>query len=154
MSYLEALTRCGIKASIRPGDVLWLEPKSAITDDIRRMVRENKSAIIEELQRNAGRLLTVKVTAEVTAKVDAIRERALELGWTEAGLYRNRGCYPFPLGQDYGLVCFLSGNRRIGKVTREYVEIICPYQHSMPNRFYNPDVDQPWICTTLFGNRR
>jgi hypothetical protein len=50
MSYLEILVEHGIKASIRPGDILWLEPKSAITDDIRKLVRENKSAIIEELQ--------------------------------------------------------------------------------------------------------
>jgi hypothetical protein len=49
MSHLETLARQGVTASIRREIVLWLEPKGAITDEIRRLVQVNRSAIIEEL---------------------------------------------------------------------------------------------------------
>ena len=78
-------------------------------------------------------------------KVDAIRDHALSLGWSEARLYRNRGRFRFPLGEDYGLVCFLEENQRIGEVTRRYIEIVGPPPRENILRFHNPDVDQPWL---------
>ena len=67
---------------------------------------------------------TEPVTPEAVAKVDAIREHALALGWTEAGLYQNRGRYRFPVGGDYGLVCFLHSGACVGEVTEQWIEII------------------------------
>lgn len=158
MSYLGTLSRRGIRASVRCGDILWLEPKSAITNDIRALTLENKAAIIRELQEasappEAEHLFprdgcwpsTLSVTPEAVAQVDAVREAAMQLGWTEAGLYQNRGPYPFPYGQEYGLVCFLSGNRQAGEITARYIEIVYPHQQGKPNRLYNPNLPQPWL---------
>ncbi len=75
------------------------------------------------------------------AKVDAIKDEALSLGWTEDGLCNEKYKTNFPCG-NYGLVCFLDANERIGNVTREYIEIILP--SSAQQRFYNKDIDQPW----------
>jgi len=55
-------------------------------------------------------------------KVNDIRERAHAVGWTDADLFQTSGRYKFPCGQDYGLVCFLSG-RRIGEVTADGVAL-------------------------------
>ena len=86
---------------------------------------------------------TEPVTPEAVAKVTAIREQALAAGWSEAQLYQNRGRYSFPCGQDYGLVCFLHGDDRVGEVTRQSIEIINARGSHL--RFYNLDVDQPWL---------
>ena len=40
---------------------------------------------------------TQKVRSSAVAKVDAIRDQALSLGWREAQLYQNRGRFRFPL---------------------------------------------------------
>ncbi|HEY3418517.1 MAG TPA: hypothetical protein VGM23_16700 [Armatimonadota bacterium] len=56
-------------------------------------------------------------------KVNDIRERALALGWTDADLFQTSGLFKFPLGQDYGLVCFLRG-RRIGDITADNVALV------------------------------
>ena len=56
--------------------------------------------------------------------VTAICGRALALGWSEAQLCQNRGRYSFPCGQDYGLVCFLHGDDRVGEITHQSIEII------------------------------
>jgi hypothetical protein len=85
----------------------------------------------------------VPVSPESAALVDAIRDRALDLGWTHGGLYLTRGSLRFPLGSDYGLVCYLKPGDRIGEVTTYSIEIILP--NNMRQRFYNPNVDQPWI---------
>ena len=68
--------------------------------------------------------------------VDAIRDQALALGWSEAALYQNRGRYCFPVGGDYGLVCFLHDGREIGQVTRESIEIVMPSGSRL--RHYGP----------------
>ncbi len=91
---------------------------------------------------------TQPVRLSTMPKVDAIRDQARSLGWSEAQLYQNRGRFRFPCGQDYGLVCFLEGDKRIGKVTRQSIEIIGPPPQERRLRFYNPDVDQPWLKTT------
>ena len=89
---------------------------------------------------------TEKVLQSAVAKVDAIRDQALALGWSEARLYQNRGRLRFPFGGDYGLVCFIGEEQRVGEVTKQHVEILVgsPPRESRL-RFYNPDVDQPWL---------
>lgn len=86
---------------------------------------------------------TEPVSPEAVAKVDAVREQALAAGWSEAQLYQNRGRFSFPCGQDYGLVCFLHGDDRVGDITRQSIEIINARGTRL--RFYNPNVDQPWL---------
>jgi hypothetical protein len=91
---------------------------------------------------------THKIPTSAMAKVDSIREQALSLGWKEPRLYQNRGRFPFPCGQDYGLACFVDGENRIGEVAAQYIEIIGPPPQGSCQRFFNPDVDQPWIKRT------
>ncbi len=87
-----------------------------------------------------------KVTSQAVAKVDAIREEAMAKGWPEARLYQNQGRFRFPCGDDYGLVCFVEGSRRIGEITARYIEIISETANRENRlRFFNPDVDQPWL---------
>jgi len=63
------------------------------------------------------------VAPSAVERVDAIREQALALGWTEAMLYQNRGRFAFPCGQEYGLVCFLGVRKAIGRITADTIEI-------------------------------
>ena len=86
---------------------------------------------------------TRPVPPEVVAQVDAIRDRALALGWSEARLYQNRGNIKYPCGQDWGLVCTLDNGQTIGEVTSQYIEIFT--RSGVRQRFINFDVDQPWI---------
>ncbi len=83
------------------------------------------------------------VRAEAVAQVDAIREQALALGWTEAGLYQNRSQFRFPVGEEYGLVCCLGRRDRIGEVTAASVEIVS--RTGSRSRVYNRAVPQPWL---------
>ena len=87
----------------------------------------------------------VAITSATIAKVDTIRELALSLGWTLPSLYQNRGQFKFPLGHDYGLVCFVSGDESLGEVTSGSIEIrgISP-RGSQPLKLYNPDAQHPW----------
>lgn len=89
------------------------------------------------------------VAADAVAKVNAVRDHALALDWTDDGLYRNRGRLRFPYGQDYGLVCFLGGDAEIGDISRDAVTIRRPRGSAM--RFPNPDVPQPWRRAALAG---
>lgn len=82
------------------------------------------------------------VDATAIQAVDAIKNQALSLGWTEARLFQNSGRYKFPFGEDYGLVCHLGHGKRIGEITAQHIEIIQPSGSSL--KFYNPDVDQPF----------
>ena len=90
------------------------------------------------------------VSAEAMAKVDAIRDHAMALGWTEEGLYGNSGKRPFPYGDGYGVVCFVKRNCEIGEVTAEAIEIIETHYRGDGTvghtslRCYNPHVRQPW----------
>lgn len=63
------------------------------------------------------------VPQESVDKVDAIKEKALGLGWTEAELYQNRGKFRFPMGPGWGLVCFVKG-KRIGNVYEDKIELV------------------------------
>ena len=88
---------------------------------------------------------TEKILPAAVAKVDAIRDHALALGWSEARLYQNRGRFRFPFGGDCGLVCFMGEGQLVGEVTKQHIDILVgsPPRESRL-RFYNPDVDQPW----------
>jgi len=90
------------------------------------------------------------VSPEAVGQVDAIRDQALALGWSEAGLYQNRGHLRFPNGDTYGLVCFLHGDRTIGEVTAQCIEIVSPRGSRM--RHYNRDVQQPWLRCPQLGD--
>jgi hypothetical protein len=69
---------------------------------------------------------TESVSPEAVRGVDAIRDQALALGWSEAALYQNRGRLRFPCGDDYGLVCYVYDQHKIGEITRESIEIVAP----------------------------
>ena len=91
---------------------------------------------------------TQPVAPEALAMVDAIRERALALGWTHNLLYQNRGNFKFPCGPEWGLIGLLHPGSRIGEVTRGYIEIINPGPSRSTNRFHNMEASQPWLKRT------
>ena len=81
-------------------------------------------------------------SSDAIVMVDAVCERALGLGWKRERLYETgRGIFD----PNRGLVCFLKPGDRIGEVTLQSIEIISPPPTEVRQRFYNPDVDQPWI---------
>lgn len=82
-------------------------------------------------------------SAETVAMVDAIRDQALSLGWTEESLYGTGGPARAPFGKACGLANLLKTTDRIGEVTRQAIEIILA--NGVRQHFYNPDVEQPWI---------
>lgn len=88
-------------------------------------------------------IVTQAVLPTAITKVNAIREEAMSQGWSEAQLYQNRGRLAFPYGQDYGLVCFLDDNDQVGEITRQAIEIIDKWGNKL--RFYNLEIDQPWL---------
>lgn len=76
----------------------------------------------------------------VRGMVDAIAEKATSLGWKRESLYRtSRSAFGF----NCGLMYFLKPSDRIGEVTTPWIEIL--RLGSVRHRFYNPDVDQPWV---------
>jgi hypothetical protein len=77
--------------------------------------------------------------------VDEIRDQALALGWRMESLYFSDGYERRPISPRYGLVCYIGAEHRIGEVTRQSIELIGPPPMEMRTRFYNPDVEQPWI---------
>jgi hypothetical protein len=83
------------------------------------------------------------IAPEVIAMVDAINEQAISLGWKLDRLYGTGGKGIFDPRR--GLVCFLKPGDRIGEVTAQSIEIIHPLPTEVRHRFYNPDVDQPWV---------
>ncbi|MDD4664269.1 MAG: hypothetical protein PHD83_06380, partial [Caldisericia bacterium] len=64
-------------------------------------------------------------TLAALAEVDAIRDQALALGWTEAELYQTRGRFVFPCGNQYGAVCSVDSDHHIGSVTAAAIEFRC-----------------------------
>lgn len=77
--------------------------------------------------------------------VDEIRGRALAAGWTMDSLYVCDGYERRPFAGKYGLVCHVGIQDRIGEVSRESIEIIGPVPMEARMRFYNRDVEQPWV---------
>lgn len=76
------------------------------------------------------------ISDEAIREVDAIRNQALALGWTNARLYQNRGRIRFPCGPDWGLVCFLEADDQIGKTTSVAIEIIHQKARITTSRFF------------------
>lgn len=83
------------------------------------------------------------LSSEAIAMVDAIAEHAVSLGWKRERLCGTGGNGAFDSRR--GLVCFLKPCDRIGEVTSQSIEIIHPPPSEVRHRFYNPDVEQPWI---------
>lgn len=81
---------------------------------------------------------TEAVGSDAVAKVTAIRDEAVALGWSEDALFRNRGSLRFPYGGEWGLVCFVDGDAAIVAVTREAITIQRP--RGAAHRFPNPDL--------------
>jgi hypothetical protein len=77
--------------------------------------------------------------------VDEIQDEALALGWSMDNLYYCEGYEEHPIGRRYGLVCYVSTEEWIGEVTRQSIELIGPPPLEVRSRFYNRDVDQPWL---------
>jgi hypothetical protein len=75
--------------------------------------------------------------------VDQIRDQALALGWTVESLYGTGNSTRALFGKACGLAGLLKPTHRIGEVTRQAIEIILP--NGARQRFYNPDVEQPWL---------
>lgn len=82
--------------------------------------------------------------------VDEIRDQALALGWTHERLYFSDGYDRRPLAAGYGLVCYVGTEERIGEVTRQSIELIGPTPTGARSRFYNSDVEQPWVKRTAY----
>jgi hypothetical protein len=99
---------------------------------------ESKRAAMPRAPRSAAD----HISPEATAMVDAISELALAIGWSRERLYAT-GNGPF--NPRRGLVCHLKPGDRIGEVTAQSIEIIHPFPPEVRHRFYNPDVEQPWI---------
>ena len=76
----------------------------------------------------------------VRGMVAAIAEKATSLGWTHNNLYRTSKS---SFGFNCGLAHFLKPSDCIGEVTTHWIEIL--RTGGVRHRFYNPDVDQPWI---------
>jgi hypothetical protein len=82
------------------------------------------------------------VSAEAIALVDVIAEKALAAGWRRERLYSpGKGLFD----PRRGLVCYLKPGDRIGEVTAQSIEILHASPSEVRHRFYNPDVDQPWV---------
>jgi hypothetical protein len=77
--------------------------------------------------------------------VDEIRDQALALGWTMESLYFCEGYERRPFAARYGAAYYIGAEHRIGEVTCQSIELIGPPPMETRSRFYNPDVDQPWI---------
>ena len=83
------------------------------------------------------------ILPEAVALVDSISEQAVSLGWKRQRLYAGGRSRIFD--PQRGLVCFLKAGDQIGEVTIQSIEIVGPPPRDVRQRFYNPDVDQPWI---------
>jgi len=84
-----------------------------------------------------------EILPEALALVDSISAQALSLGWKRQRLYA--GGHSRIFDPQRGLICFLKAGDRIGEVTIHSIEIVGPPPRDARQRFYNPDVDQPWI---------
>lgn len=83
------------------------------------------------------------VAPEAAAMVDAIRDRALALGWTDDLLGVAAGSTREPLSRRCTLGHLLRPGDQIGEITPQFIEIVVA--SGVRQRFYNPDALQPWI---------
>jgi hypothetical protein len=93
-----------------------------------------KAGHVHPVEEVPGLTFNQAVTEHALAEVDRIRDEALAKGWTMDELYQTRGRFAFPCGRDYGIVCFIANDQRLGKVTEESIELICKAGHAL--RFY------------------
>jgi hypothetical protein len=118
--------------------------ESRLLDAIRDLdARDYAPPVAEPDARSSAPQPANAAWSEALAMVDAIRDRALSLGWTHESLYAQVGSHRAALGVNRGLVCYLKPGEQIGEVTTHSIEIILP--NNVRQRFYNPNVDQPWI---------
>lgn len=141
------LGQAALVAAARTFDARRYEPPRADDDDglargVRRGPPAPPSPSGHAFPADGTWPFTEPVTADAVARVDAIRDEALALGWTLPALYRNRASLAFPVGGEYGLVCFVGGGARIAAVTSEAITI--DHGRGCVLRFPNPDVEQPW----------
>lgn len=90
---------------------------------------------------------------DAIAMVDAIRESAISLGWKHEALYRLPENRRAAFAANCGLVYYVRTGWRIGEVTRQSIELIGPGLTEVRHRFYNPDVDQPWVIRIDRGEK-
>lgn len=64
MSYVDTISRMGILATVRHGNVVWLDPQELVTDEIRHLVREHRDELIAEIRSSAGQM--APATREIT----------------------------------------------------------------------------------------
>ncbi len=121
--------------------------EAALSDAIRGLDARDYRPPVPEADTATGRNGRAKPIASAyegaLALVDAIAERALAIGWKRERLYSLGGRGVFDPSR--GLVCYLKAGDRIGEVTAQSIEIIHTVPTEVRHRFYNPDVDQPWI---------
>jgi hypothetical protein len=119
----------------------------ALVDAIRNLDARNYAPPVPEPDTPPRTPRPADVALEdVLAMVDAIAEKAMGRGWTRESLYRtSRSVFGF----NCGLAHSLKPSDQLGAVTRHSIEIIRP--GIIRQRFYNPDVDQPWIRRTKSG---
>lgn len=48
-NYLQLLISAGLSVSIKPNNILWLSPKSLITEDVRNIAKTHKTEILAEI---------------------------------------------------------------------------------------------------------
>jgi hypothetical protein len=101
--------------------------------------RSYRAPVVEPWDRHSARPAPSMAGPEALAMVEAIRETAIGLGWKQERLYTAGK----PLSPLCGLAAYLNPGDRVGEVTREAIEITLP--SGVRQRFYNPDVEQPWI---------
>ena len=53
MKYIEVLNRRGIRASIRQGNLLWLDPGWLVTGDLLDLARDHRDELVREIRENA-----------------------------------------------------------------------------------------------------
>jgi len=117
--------------------------ETALLDAVRTLDGRDYAPPVPERDRPCISRSADTAVADAMAKVDEIRDRALALGWKLDSLYATGGSARFAFGHERGLVCYLRPDDRIGEVTTHSIEIILV--NNVRQRFYNPNVDQPWI---------
>jgi hypothetical protein len=105
--------------------------------------RRYEPPVVERQEPTRAALPVDSTAAEATSLVDAILERALALGWTRERLYGKGISTRTAPGASWGLVDCMRPGSSIGEVTAHSIEIILA--NTVRQRFYNPDVEQPWI---------
>ena len=100
---------------------------------------EGRHVPVPAARKSAGE----QIPAEAITVVDSIVECAQSLGWKRERLYGIGSGSIFDHRR--GLVSHLMLGDRIGEVTLQSIEIVRAEPVEVRHRFYNPDVDQPWV---------